>query len=189
MYGRARRIALLKKSIIAVVSILSVFIIARVVIGLLLTKENNVDFYYLKKYLVDKGFTCESMKTSGSVCKYSSEKVKERFVRYENGFDYIYNNKSYVVELYHINGVDKILFNTGDDAFANYKNLNYSCTYKENILNELDKCVLVDDNDVVLDNEAYIGIINKKIYEINMIIEASKYDKEDLLNKYEWNKK
>ena len=31
--------------------------------------------------------------------------------------------------------------------------------------------------------------LNKKIYEVNMIIEASKYNKKDLLENYQWNRK
>ena len=67
--------------------------------------------------------------------------------------------------------------------------MKYSCTFKESILNEIEECSLVDDEDVKLDNEAYISVINQKIYDVNLIIEASKYSKADLINKYEWNKK
>lgn len=189
MYGRARRIELLKKVVITVVSIVGVLVIASIVIGVLMKKDTNVEFYQLKKYLSSKGFVCESMKSSGSACKYNSDNVKERFIRYEKGFDYLYNNKSYVIEIYHVDGEDKILFNTGENAFDNYKNLKYSCTFKESILNEIEECSLVDDEDVKLDNEAYISVINQKIYDVNLIIEASKYSKADLINKYEWNKK
>ncbi len=189
MYGRARRLELIKKITIIVVAVIGVLITARIVIGFLLKKETNVEYYQLKKYLTNKGFACESLITSGGACKYNSDNVTERFIRYDNGFDYLYNNKSYVIEVYHVNGEDKILFNTGENAFANYKNLKYSCTYKESILNEIDKCTLLDDEDVVLDNEAYIGVINQKIYDLNLIIKSSKYDINDLLNNYKWNKK
>ena len=189
MYGRARRIELLKKVVITVVSIVGVLVIASIVIGVLMKKDTNVEFYQLKKYLSSKGFVCESMKSSGSACKYNSDNVKERFIRYEKGFDYLYNNKSYVIEIYHVDGEDRIDFNTGDDSFSNYKNLKYNCSYKGNILTAVDECVLIDDKDVKLDNEAYIGIINKKIYEVNMMIEASGYNKYSLLNKYVWEKK
>ena len=189
MYGRARRIGLLKNILIVIVTVVGVILIAKGVISILVSKNNNIEFYQLRRYLIGKGFTCENLKVSGSACKYNSEKVSERFIRYEKGFDYLYNNKSYIVEIYHVDGEDKILFSTGDDSFSNYKNLKYSCTYKDNILNEIDKCILLDDEDVKLDNEAYKGIINKKIYEVNLIIEASGYSKDDLLKKYIWNKK
>lgn len=189
MYGRARRIELVKKIVITIVALIGVILIARFVIGLLLKKENNVAFAELKRYLSGKGYACESLKNSGAACKIRSDTVTERFIRYDKGFDYLYNNGSYIVEIYHLDGESKILFNTGDASFADYKNLRYICSFKENILNELDKCVLEDDPDEKLDNEAYIGIINKKIYEVNMIIEASKYNKKDLLENYQWNRK
>ena len=186
MYGRARRIEFLKKVVITIVSVISILIVAKIVVSILLSTEEGLPFSELKKYLNGKGFVCETLTNSGAVCKYNTEGVTERFIRYEKGFDYLYNNKSYIIEIYHVDGEEKLLFSTGDNSFTNYKNIKYSCSYQENILNEIDECVAIDDSDIKLDNEAYKGIINKKIYEVNMIIEASGYDKEKLLKDYIW---
>lgn len=189
MIGRARRLKLIKIVAVAIIGVLGAFLLAKGIISFLIVKDDNVEFAYLKKYLTGKGFSCESLKTSGGTCKNRTEGVYELFVRYDNGFDYIYNNDKYSIQLYHVGGKEKIVFTTGDNAFAGYKNLKYKCTYKESIIHELDKCVLENDDTVELDNKAYVGIINNTMYEVRKIIAASGYNVDDLLDKYEWNKK
>ena len=189
MFGRAKRLNLLKMVGIVIIGIFGVFFLGRIVVNLLMPKDDNIEYAYLKKYLVGKGFKCESLKTSGGTCKNRTDGVYELFVRYDNGFDYVYNNDKYSIELYHAGKKEKFIFTTGDGAFNGYKNLRYTCSYKESIIYELDKCILDKDNNVVLDNKAYIGIINKTMYEVRKIIAASGYNVDDLLDKYEWNKK
>jgi hypothetical protein len=189
MYGRVRRIELIKRIAIVVVSLIGIVLVAKTIVDLLAPGAKVAEFSLLKRYLNDKGFACEKLTNSGAVCKYNTDNVTESFIRYDKGFAYLYNNSNYVVEIYHVDGEDRIDFSTGDDSFSNYKNLKYNCSYKGNILTAVDECVLIDDKDVKLDNEAYIGIINKKIYEVNMMIEASGYNKYSLLNKYVWEKK
>lgn len=189
MYGRVRRIELIQKIAIVIVVLIGIFLVAEVVVSFLITTSNGVPFAELKKYFNGKGFVCENLVNTGAVCKYNTDNVTERFVRYDNGFDYLYNNKSYIVEIYHVDGKDIIQFNTGDESFTNYKNIKYTCTIKGDILSEIDECVSVDDSDIKLDNEAYKGIINKKIYEVSMIIDASGYNREELLKNYSWKRK
>ncbi len=189
MYGRARRLELYRNIGIGIVVLLVIILIARGVIVFLNTKDNNIDFYYLKRYLNEMGFSCESLSKSGGACKYTSDNVVERFARYGNGFDYVYKNNNYVIEIYHVGGKEKLSFTTGDGAFKGYKNLEYNCVYKNNILNEVDRCYLVNDELTELDNEAYIGVINNSMYEVSKMVEVSEYNRDDLINKYVWNKK
>ncbi len=189
MYGRARRLRLLKIIVISILSVLVVYAIIRVILNIIPKQDDNIDFAYLRKYMVSRGFSCEVLKSSGSACKYIDGDITERFSRFDDGFEYMYNNKKYLINIYHVGGVERILFNTGDGAFIGYKNLDYECTYKENILNELDKCVLKKDPNVELDNTTYIAVIDKTIKEVNKIIESSGYKKDILLSEYRWEKK
>jgi hypothetical protein len=189
MIGRARRLKLIKIIGIAIIGVVGAFLLGRAIISILIVKDDNVEYAYLKKYLKGKGFVCESLKASGGTCKNRTEGVYELFVRYDNGFDYIYNNDKYSIHLYHAGGKEKFAFTTGDDAFKGYKNLKYKCSYKESIVNELDKCVLEEDDTVALDNKAYIGIINNTMFEVRKILAASGYDVDTLIDKYEWKKK
>ncbi len=189
MYGRAKRLNFLKWIVIVLVAVLGVFYLGKTVVSLLIKEDDNVEYRYMRDYLVGKGFSCQSLKSSGDSCKIKTDDVYELFIRFDNGFDYIYNNKSYVIELYHVGGKEKFQFSTGDTAFSGYKNLKYTCSYKESIVGELDKCVLETDDTINLDNEAYIGIINKTMFEVRKILYSSKYDVDDLLNNYKWTKK
>ena len=189
MIGRARRIKIIKIVAISIVGLLGAFLLGRTIVTMLIKKDDNIDFAYLRNYLIGKGFVCESLKTTGGTCKNKSDGVYEMFVRYDNGFDYIYNNDKYSIQLYHAGGNEKFIFTTGDGAFAGYRNLRFNCTYKESIVQELDKCVLDNNDSVVLDNKAYIGVINNTMFELRKILSSSGYNVDDLLNKYEWNKK
>ena len=187
MYGRAKRLNLIKNIVVIIASLVGIFFIGKMVVSFLTVDDDNIEFSYMKKYLNGKGFICESLKTSGGTCKNRTDGVYEMFVRYDKGFDYVYNNDSYVIELYHVDGEEKFTFSTGDTAFSGYRNLRYTCTYKDTIINELDKCIL-ENGDEELDNEAYIGFINRTMYEVRKIIVSSKYNVDDLIERYEWNK-
>jgi hypothetical protein len=82
---------------------------------------------------------------------------------------------------------DFITLKTTSDALNGYRNNTYTCTYKENILKEVDKCI--DSDDKELDSQTYISVINKSMYELNGFISSSGYNKEALLKDHEWLKK
>ena len=188
MYGRARRLKLINKIVIVFLVLIVVFIVVRLILNIIPKQDDNIDFAYMRNYMISRGFSCEILRASGSACKYNNGDISERFSRFDNGFEYIYNNKKYAINIYHVGGVERITFNTGEGAFTGYKNLDYDCSYKENILNELDKCLLKSDPNIELDNEAYIAVLNKTIKEVNKIIESSKYNKKVLLEEYRWEK-
>ena len=188
MFGRARRLKLIKTIGITIILIVGVLFVGGIVVRLLKPKDDNIEFAYLKNYLVGKGFSCESLKKSGGSCKNRTEDFFELFVRYDKGFEYIYNNEKYVIDLYHVDGSEKFTFSTGEEAFKGYRNLKYNCTYKDSIVGELDKCVLDTDDSIKLDNDAYIGIINNTMYEVRKILASSNYKLKSLIDDYEWKK-
>ncbi len=189
MYGRARRLDFYKTILIVVVILLVVYAVIRLVINIIPKKDTTEEFYNLKKYMVDSGYVCENLKASGGTCKITKDNLLERFTRYDDGFEYIYNNGKYMINIYHVKNVERFVFTTSDTAFTGYKNKEYSCTYKDNIIGELDTCTLVDNKYAKLDNEAYISVIAKPMVELNKVIMASGYNKDTLINEYKWVKK
>ena len=189
MYGRARRLELFKTICIVIIVIIVVYILFRIVMNIIPKKDTTEAFYNLKKYMVDSGYVCENLKASGGACKITKDNLLERFTRYDDGFEYICNNGKYMINIYHADGKEKFVFSTSGEAFAGYKNKEYTCTYKDNIVGELEECSLLDNKYAKLDNEAYLSVIKKTMIELNKIIMASGYNKEVLLNEYKWIKK
>lgn len=188
LYGRARRIELVERIAYIVVGIIAVVLVVLLVSKTTEKTDDNVNFAYLRNYLEAKGFSCELLHRSGGQCNLRGKNVSYIFIRYDDGFEYIVRTKSYNFHLKHIlSDEDKITFRTTSDAFSGYRNKNYTCSFKDNILNGIDKCV--DEDDEVLDLEAYTGTIEQIIYDVNNIIDSSGYDKNRLISNNVWEKK
>lgn len=189
MYGRARRIAFAKKCIYIALGFLAVFVVIKLVTKVVNHEDENVNFYYLRKYMEVNGYSCERLDLTGGSCTKRAEVTGYNFIRYDDGFEYQVRTSSYTLTMrLASNDGSKISFKTTTDAIAGYKGKNYTCTYKENILNELDKCTETSDF-TELDLGAYRGVIEKAIFDLNEIVDASGYKKDVLVNKFEWIKK
>lgn len=186
MYGRARRIAFLEKCIYIVVGIIAIVIIAYIITHTVGKADDNVNFAYLKQYMETKGYGCERIDLPGGKCSMYNEVSSHIFIRYDNGFEYLIKTKAYSLTMRHAPGNDsKINFKTTTSAFSGYKSKEYNCSYKGNILNEIGKCVEINDGSE-LDMDAYIGVINMAKDELNELVDMSGYNKKKLLEKYEW---
>ncbi len=186
-FGRQRRIDLAEKIAYVLVGVLAIILIVYLVTRHTDFTDKNVNFAYLVNYMTEKGYTCEMLNRSGGKCTLRRENVDYTFYRYDDGLQYVLNTESYSLNVKHLGGVDLIEFKTNGNAFINYRNKEYICTTKNGILSELDKCVT--DEGEELDFKAYIGFINETFYELDKIMEAAEYDKDALVNDYEWIKK
>lgn len=188
MYGRARRIAFAKKVIYILVGLL---VITLVLLFVFRKKEDvdlNVNFYYLREYMENKGFRCSTIHRTGGTCVKTNDNNKYTFIRYDDGFEYLANTKGYFLTVKHKASMkdSSITFRTTPYALAGYKNLSYTCQFEGNVLNVTD-CIN-DEDGSVLDSEAYLGVIKQVSLELNNIIDSSGYDKNVLLNDYKWQK-
>lgn len=189
LYGRARRIELVEKIAYIVVGIVAVVLVVFLVSRQTTFQDQNVDFAYLREYMEAKGFVCERIHISGGQCVLSRENSSYIFIRQNDGFEYIINTKSYVLDMKHVlNEEDSISFKTYSDAFSGYRNKNYTCSFQENIIHELGQCI-DEDSGSVLDLESYRGVIYQAMNDLNHIIDSSGYNKNELIENYRWQKK
>ena len=187
MYGRARRIALVKKIAIVAVLIFIVYILFTKVF----IKENFVDqnqnFAYMKSYFNGKGYICERIEHNAGRCYKETETTYIGFIRYDDGFNYVDQSTSYRLTINYLpTEVNQIVLKTNSTSLEGYKNKIYYCTTKDNVLGEIDKCVTEDGEK--LDVQSYIGVVEKAQSDVDKIINASGYDKEVLLEEYKWQK-
>lgn len=186
MFGRARRIKLLKQVIVGVV-ILLILIIA---IALIVKKNNetqnaNKNFNMLRNYFVRKGYTCEMIEKSGGQCNKKASNTEYIFTRYDEGFNYLVKANSYTVEIRHIvNTYNDIILTTNNEALEGDKNKKFTCTTNDGLLGELTSCV--DSNGVSVVNEVYSGAVEMTIKNLNDILSSSGYKKDKLINDYIW---
>lgn len=189
LYGRARRIALAKKCIYVVLFIIVIVLIGSFLSYLANREEENVDFAYLKEYMQTKGYSCELLEVTGGKCTYSTGVTGYSFIRYDNGFEYVVRTKAYTLTIRHASVNDsKITFRTTTGALPRYKSKDYSCTFKDNVVGGLDKCIEVEEF-TELDSDAYLGVIEQAMVDLNEMIDASGYKKDKLLKNNEWIKK
>lgn len=211
LYGRARRIAFVEKVIYWIVGILAIVLIAFLILNKKEEVDRNVNFAYLSEYLEARGYRCEMIYRIGGQCiktgSYSNEEEIENikdeeerekmelinfnysynFIRYDDGFEYIYNSRGFILDIRHKSGDDsRVSFRTTNNAFQGYKNQSYSCEFKNNVISELGDCI--STSGVVLDNETYKSIISQSMVEVNNILDNSGYKKDVLLNNYKWEK-
>lgn len=186
-FGRQRRVDFIEKIAYVVVGIFSVALIFYLVSKQSENVDHNVNFAYLTTYMQNKGYSCELLFRSGGKCSLRNERYESFFYRYDNGLQLSIKTENYFAKVDHSDGSDKVEFNTYKDAYIGYRNMEYTCTLKDTVISEVDRCVT--KNGVVLDNEAYIGVINDLLHEIELIINSSGYEKDALIYDYEWIKK
>lgn len=187
LYGRARRIELVEKIVYIIVGIVAIALVIFLVSNQSTSQEGNVNFAFLREYMENRGYSCNRIHVSGGKCVLVSGDSTYTFVRRDNGFEYIVLTNSYVLNIKHyLNEEDSIIFATYSDAFQGYRNKTYTCTYKDSVIGEFDKCV--DSVGAVLDLGSYNGVVKKAMNDLNNIIESSGYDKEQLINNYIWKK-
>lgn len=187
IYGRAQRIEFFEKVayfVIAIAAIILVFIILSNQKGFV---DDNVNFAYLRDYMKANGYNCEMIHKNGGSCTLRSETSSSTFIRYNDGFEFTINSDYYVLNIKHISTEEKFTFKTSAKALAGFKNENYVCTTKGTILDELDKCVDEDGNE--LTSNAYISVIERAIKDLNNFIDSSGYRKDVLLEQSMWTKK
>ena len=189
LYGRARRIELAEKIAYVVVGIVAIALVFIIVNTHKEHVDNNVNFSMLRDYLEGREFRCEMIQMNGGSCVKKSENNEYTFIRFDSGFEYIVKSDGYSVDIRWGNDEkgDFITLKTTASALAGYKNNFYNCSYKDNILNEIDKCI--DVNEKELDSKTYISVINSSMYDLNAYISHSGYRKDVLLENHEWSKK
>lgn len=188
MYGRARRIALVKKIIIVVVLVFIGYILFTKVF----VKENFVDqnqnFAFMKNYFQGKGYICERIDHNAGRCYKETDDTYTGFIRYDDGFNYVDESTSYrLIINYMPNEVNNIVLKTNSNSLEGYKNMVYYCSTKKDLFSEIDKCITEDGEK--LDVQSYIGVVEKAQTDISNIIEASGYDQKALLVDFKWQKK
>ncbi|MGN1338450.1 MAG: hypothetical protein ACI4WW_08255 [Candidatus Coprovivens sp.] len=190
-YGRFRRMELAKKVAYVLIGIVVLFII----ISFLSKKidvfiDHNVNFAYLKNYFNNQGYDCIMIERDGGKCVLEGEVSTTMFTRFDEGFTYILKTDSYVVNIRHVvNTYNDIIFTTTKEALPGYRNMTYNCYTSDGITGDLDSCSTNNgSHSVKLDSELYLSVIENHINSLNDIINASGYDRDELLNNYYWKK-
>lgn len=187
-YGRARRIELAEKIAYIVVGIVAVVLVIFLVFKQTSNTNKNIDFSYLRDYFLQRGYSCEMIHQSGGQCTLTKENIMYKFIRYDNGFEYFEKTDSYLLNIKHVlDEENKIVFKTTSEAFVGFKNEEYTCEYKVNVINELGTCR--NNKNETLNQNSYLGVIEKAMNELNNIIDSSGYYKVNILEDYQWIKK
>lgn len=187
MYGRARRIALVKITAIILGIIIFIFIIFTAVFNVVDFQEKNDNFEYLRDYLIGQGYICKLIEQDGGSCVLKKSNSKYTFVRYDNGFYYLVDTNNYRFRVNYLeNESNKIEFKTKKAALENYKNKTYYCVTKGSLEDELKECVT--NTGEKLNVDTYLGVVETHLFEVNNILSSSGYEKDVLLKKYIWEK-
>lgn len=189
LYGRARRLALIRTIAIVIVCIVAIVLIIKFIFSGGNTQTIVSEYDKLKNYFLNRGFTCELLSNSGSKCVSNNNGIKTTFYRYESGFEYSVKTESYSLYMVHrLDKEDKIEFVTTSEAFTGYKNQKFTCTYEKNVLGKVEKCEAADET-TVLDVKSYLGVIEHAQAEVTNAINASGFSLDSVLINYEWLKK
>ncbi len=186
IYGRAQRIEFYEKVGYCIIAIVVVALIFWIISNQKGFVDDNVNFAYLKQYMEDNGYICEMIHKNGGSCTLHSDTSTSVFIRYGDGFEFVINSDAYSLDIKHISTEENFSFKTSTSALAGYKSRNYTCETKGNILDELSKCV--DENGEELNSNAYIGVIERALKDLNNFIDSSGYSKDALIEDYEWQK-
>lgn len=189
LYGRARRIALYRNIGIIVGCIIAVVVIISIIFSG--SEESTVytEYDLLRKYFVDRGYSCEMLNTSGSKCNSSTDTTKYVFYRYDDGFEYNVKTSSFNLTIVHrLDKKDQLTFKTTSEAFEGFKNQKFICDYDNNVLSKVKSCE-AEAEDIELDVKSYLGIIEQAQVDITNAINSSGYSLDNLLSNYEWIKK
>lgn len=186
-YGRARRIEVVKKIIIVLVIILILIFLLSFLLKKVQESDQNVNFDYLRNYLQSKGYTCELIQKSGGKCYYEKDSSYKSFTRYDTGFIFLLKNNGYSIQIRHVKDTyEDIIFETNGNALPNLTYKKFTCQTKGNINDELDYCVTENGEELI--TEAYIGVIESSISELNSILNSSGYKVDRLVTDYVWEK-
>lgn len=188
MYGRARRLQVLKIALLVIGIIVTIIVSFTFFMKIFNKKDDNFEFSYLRNYLTSKGYSCELLKYDGSMCKYKSDVTYNSFIRYNTGFEYLIKTDNYTLVLHHVDGVDKFTFRTTVDALPGYRGKEYECTYKDSLIGEFNECKDINDESI-LDLNAYIGSIENSMKDLSLILKSSGYNVDKLMKDYVWTKK
>ncbi len=187
LYGRARRITVFK--------IVGIGIFLFLVVGLLLFNlfkkptpvEEIPTFSYLSNYMKGIGYSCDDLEKSGASCTLKKANYSYFFQRYENGFTYIVEASSYIVEFRHVkNSQSHITFITNENALVGYQNKRYLCITDNALIGNLKECETSMGES--LDLGAYLGAVESSIEDLKNLINSSMLDVDSLFRDYIWKK-
>lgn len=189
LYGRARRIALVRNIAVIVGCLVAIVLLLKFIFAGTNTQVVVSEFDKLKDYFLTRGFTCEMLTLEGSKCVSSNDLGKTTFYKYENGFEYVSKTDSYTLYITHrLDKEDRVEFVTTSEAFSGYKNQKFVCTYDKNVLDKITECEAVSE-DIKLDVKSYLGVIEHAQLDITTAVTSSGFSLDNLLINYEWSKK
>ncbi len=189
LYGRARRIALMRNIVIIFGCIAAIIFIISIIF-----KDNggNIvlgEYEQLKNYYLARGFTCEVLENTGGKCISTTDNVKTTFYRYDDGFEYSVKSDSYALLIIHrLEKEDAISFRTSSNSFVGYRNQNFICDVEDNVLSKVTKCVSEKEG-TELDIKSYLGVIEQAQVDITNAVNSSGFSLDNLVVNYEWIKK
>lgn len=185
VYGRARRLTIVKIILILIAIVIFVGIGIKLFLSRPVVVPQEKSFDSLQNYLVSLGYICDDLNKEGSFCNREKENKESTFRRYEEGFSYTLGAKSYVIEIRHVkNMYHEIVLTTNDNAFLGSRNKRYTCLPKDSFLGEVASCKTDTGEEIKI--ETYIGAVESALYEVKTMLEVSTYDVESLLKNYEW---
>lgn len=189
LYGRARRLSLIRNIAVIVGCIVAIVLLLKFIFAGTNTQVVVSEFDKLKKYFLDRGYTCELLSVNGAKCTSNNDYIKTTFYRYDGGFEYVSKTDSYSLYITHrLDKEDRIEFVTTSEAFAGYKNQKFICTYDKNVLTKVTECEAVAE-DIKLDVKSYLGVIEHAQLDITTAVTSSGFSLDNLLINYEWSKK
>ncbi len=189
LYGRARRIALMRNVIVIIGCIVAIVVIISFIF-----KDNggNIvlgEYEQLKNYFLNRGFTCEILENNGGKCISNANNVKTTFYRYDDGFEYSVKSDSYSLFIAHrLEKEDEISFRTNSNSFVGYRNQNFICESEKDVLGKIVKCKSETEG-IELDIKSYLGVIEQSQVDITNAVNSSGFSLDNLIINYEWIKK
>lgn len=187
MYGRKRRISFAIGVVVALVCIITGYLLISKLLENTVYVDPNQNYEYLKNYFRMKGFTCEILEKSGGRCYLENETKYIGFTRYEDGFSYIVRTSGYVLDIKHQESMKtEITFRTTNKALQGYENMSYTCKTKGTVIDELVECKT--SSGTILNLNSYLGVIESAISDTKSALTASGYNVDTLLHEYKWEK-
>lgn len=185
VYGRARRITILKIVLILFLVVFLVGLGVKIFLNRPVLVKENKNFLPLRNYLVGLGYSCDDLDKSGGQCTLQKENRTSFFHRYDEGFSYTVQSRSYTISINHVKNMShEIILTTNEYALLGNRNKRYTCTTKDSSLLELDSCKTVEGE--LLDTETYIGAVESSLLDVKTMLEASGFAIDVLLTDYVW---
>lgn len=188
-YGRARRLAIVRTILIIALIIFLVFLgfkmFAKKEVKFI---DRNVNYAFLRDHFKGKGYSCDRLERDGGRCVYEVGSNYKSFTRYGDGFIFLIKSNSYTIQFRHVKSTaNDFMFYTNEYALVGEKNKTYYCLTSNDIFGEFVSCSTSDGEE--LETKSYIGALEVALTEMNEFIDASGYDRDVLINDYEWQKK